>query len=120
MAKAPVPGSYERDAAGNVKPKDPSVTVIVDGTKHTARIGEVTARMASEIRRETGMSSRALFAAAGDDPDLDIVAALVWIARRQNGEPSIAFGDVLDEIGYDSEIEAADIPAEEDEDSPEA
>lgn len=91
----------------------------VNSKAYTMRLSELTAKDSAALRRQTGMSTRLLLSAASTDPDLDTVAALVWLARRQAGD-EVTFDDVAEEIGYDADIESVEEPAEEDPDSPEA
>jgi hypothetical protein len=75
------------------------------------------------LRKETGFSWAGLGRELTRDPDIDLLAALVWLARRIEGD-EVTYDSVLDEIGYDSELEVKvedkrTKPAEGD-DSPEA
>lgn len=92
--------------------QDFALTVTVDGTAYTVRAGELNSRDITNLRRETGFSFRGLMDAAAKDPDIDIVAAIVWLARRKAGELLLSFEMVASEIGYDSEIELVDEPGE--------
>ncbi len=47
-----------------------------------------------------------------------MIAAVVWLARRQAGE-KITFDEVAEAIGYDAKIAPVETAAAEDEDSPE-
>lgn len=97
----------------------PTLTIDVNGKRYTMRTSEMTARDAAMLRKQTGMSARLLLSAAATDPDIDVIAAIVWLARRQTGE-DVTFDEVASEIGYDLEIQLAAEPAGEDPDSPEA
>jgi hypothetical protein len=97
----------------------PHITVSVDGVKYSLFPQELSARDTTDVRRATGMSFRFLMEAAGKDPDLDVVAAVVWLARRQAGE-SVTFDEVANAIGYDANIENVTDPVEPEPDSPEA
>jgi len=113
MATAPLPGTSRRAAADEV-----TLTVKVDGTPHTFRPTEMTARLVGDLRRATGMGVNGLMQLAiGDDPDIDILAAIVWMARRQAGE-AVTYETVADSITYDSDLEPVDEVADEDPDSP--
>lgn len=118
MATAPQPGASRRAAAAL---DDIAITVVVDDVAHVFRPGEMSALDASALRKEAGMSLRSLLSQINDDPDLDVVAAIVWLARRQAGNPA-SFTEVAEAISYQSTISAGDdAPAvEEDPDSPEA
>lgn len=99
MANAPRPGVGRRADADTL-----TVGVRVDGTDHVLRPNEVTARQAGMLRRETGFSFRRLMVEAENDPDLDVIAAFVWLARLQAGE-DVSYATVADALGYESEIE---------------
>lgn len=116
MAVAPRPGAGARADAEKA-----SVSINVDGVTHTFYPAEVSARMASEVRAATGRSLRAVLESAEDDPDLDTIAVLVWLARRQAGERKLPFAVVADSLTYESSVEAAEAaPDDEVPDSPEA
>lgn len=84
---------------------DSSIIITVDGTAYELRPNEINALDSQACRRETGMSVRALLATAQDDPDIDTIAALVWLARRQAGEPSLAFETIAATISYGSSFD---------------
>ena len=94
----PIPGKKKNTA-------DVVVSLTVDGNTYEIRPSEIDGRLAMQIRRATGASLRSLLEIAGDDPDIDVIAALVWVARRQSGE-DVEFDDVAATITYGSEIEA--------------
>ncbi len=110
MAPAPDPGAARRAAA--------HITISVDGTIYTMRPSELSAADGAKVRAATGMSLRSILAAAQTDPDLDVIAAVVWLARRQAGE-NVGFAEVAEAIGYDVKILPVETAAPEDEDSPE-
>lgn len=97
---------------------DLGLSVQVDGTTYTVRQGDMTSIDVMHLRRETGYSFRGLMVAAARDPDIDVIAALVWLARRQAGELLLGFEDVALEIGYDVDVEL--VEAEPEADPPEA
>lgn len=114
MATAPRPAAGRRAEA-----EDTTITIKIDGESYTVRPSEVTAKMAGQLRKQSGMSVRSVMVAAGDDPDLDVVAALVWLARRQRGE-KVTWDEVAEAITYDSDLQTDAEPEVEDESSPEA
>lgn len=95
--------------------KWPDIVLTVDGERLVVRTGEVSAEDAAAMRRETGMSLQSVLRAATEDPDVDVIAALVWLARRQAGTPQ-PFGDVARSIRYDTPIEADETAARDDAD----
>lgn len=84
---------------------DEGLTITVDGTAYTVVQGDLTSLDTMALRRETGYSFRRLLEAFRDDPDVDLIAALVWLSRRVQGERMLSFAEVADEIGYDVEID---------------
>lgn len=93
------------------------IVVIADGKRYALRPNEIPAVDSAACRRATGMSARGLLEASRTDPDIDTMAALIWLARRQAGEPYLAFEDVAASITYettfDHEISAGDEDADE-------
>jgi hypothetical protein len=87
------------------KQDSPGLSVSVDGKTYTVRESDLTAHDARALRLETGMSWRGLLDVASKDFDIDLLAALVWLARRLEGETDLAYEQVLDEVGYDSDLE---------------
>lgn len=117
-AQAPRPGAARRADAENT-----SITIKVDGKAvGTLRPNELSAKDAALLRRETGMSLAGVLRAGMADPDIDVFAAMVWLARRQAGDETVTFEEVAEEFTYDRDYEQSEDPAEaiEDPDSPEA
>ncbi len=87
--------------------------MIVDGVTYTLRVDEISALDAAALRRATGSSFAGVMRAAQEDADIDVVAALVWLARRQNGEEHLTFEAVAAELDYstDLDFEEADAKA---------
>ncbi len=81
------------------------ITIKVDDDAFELRLDEINAVDSTAVRNATGMSLRGLLDAAESDPDIDVIAALVWLARRQGGEPRLAFATVAAEINYDSSFD---------------
>lgn len=96
-----------------------SFAISLNGKTYTLKFGDLTSLDTMALRRATGMSLRALMQAATEDMDLDIVAAIVWLARRTHGERTLTFDAVAAEIGYDVDLDVVTPDASED-DSPEA
>lgn len=91
------------------------ITIVVDGEDYTVTAGDLSALDTMALRRETGFSFRSLAASLQTDPDVDLVAALVWLARRIDGEQMLSYAEVARDIGYDAEIDV-----KEDDTEPEA
>lgn len=94
-----------RDAIGA------GIRITLDGVAYTVHIGEVSALDSAALRRATGMSMAGLLKAIGPDPDIDIVAALVWLARRQDGETGLSYEEVAAAITYESEMATENLDA---------
>lgn len=100
---------------------DIGLKIKVDGKTYTVRQGDLTAMDANALRRETGHSFMGLMRAFGTDPDIDLIACVVWLSRRTNGERGLSFEEVAEEIGYDVDIDLVGEPGpEEHGDDPEA
>ena len=115
MATAPRPGAARRKEAENA-----SITVKVDDAAYTMRMAEISARDTGDLRRATGMSVAEVMVCAQESPDLDVAAALIWLARRQNGEPKLPYDDVAGDLTYGSDFDLEEDSEADDEDSPEA
>jgi len=87
---------------------DAGIAVMVDGVRHQVRMGDLSSMDAAHLRRETGFSFRGLMMAAAKDPDIDIIAAIVWLSRRLDGEALLDFETVAREIGYDADVDLAE------------
>lgn len=109
MAKAPDPRQHARRKAVQEKatkpPSDDQIIVVVDGVRHVFDHHEMNALDVRDLRRATGMSLGKLLEALSDDPDIDIIAAIVWLSRRQHGEPKIKYELVVQQIGYDTDLD---------------
>ena len=86
------------------------MSVTLDGQTFTVQMGELTSLDTMALRRATGYSFIGLMRAAQKDADIDLIAALVWLARRTHGEPVLDYEDVAGEIDYasDFDIDVAD------------
>lgn len=95
--------------------------ITIDGEAYEVRLGDVTSTVTRELRRATGMSFNQVINLVQTDPDSDVIAAFIWIARRLNGE-QIEVDDVVvtyaQILGDDFEV---DMPgARKEDDGPEA
>lgn len=97
------------------------VSITNHGVTYEARLGDVTPQIARELRRATGMGFYQLMEALAESPDIDIVSAVVWAARRIKGElvdiddVNIGYHDMLAD-GFKVDVAATN----EDTDNPEA
>lgn len=84
------------------------VRVKLDGEIYEVRYGDVTSEIIRELRRHAGYGFNGLAAAMKVDPDVDIIATFVWLARRVAGE-DVAFHDVV--VSYRQLMEDFDVEA---------
>lgn len=74
----------------------PALEITVDGKQHVIRFEDFSALEAREFRREMGCG---LASAFSDSPDLDTIAALLWLHRRKTN-PKLKYEDVAKELTY--------------------
>lgn len=98
------PQDYRKKQAVD-KSLDEGVTIVVDGKDYTVVAGDLSALDTMALRRETGFSFRSLIMSLQSDPDVDLVAALVWLSRRIGGEQMLSYAEVARDIGYDADID---------------
>lgn len=103
MATAPTPGVGRREAAAAL-----TITIKVDGKPYTLHVSDLGGTHARMIRQATGHSLKWLMDQAAADPDIDILAALVWLARFTAGEVNLTLADVEAELTYDADFEIVD------------
>jgi hypothetical protein len=99
---------------------DEGVRMVVEGTEYVVRIGDMSAPVAREFRRNYGASFNALRDELAGDPDLDSIAAFMWLAKRLEGE-TLDFDEVT--VSYAQMLDGFEITTagpSEVEDSPEA
>lgn len=95
--------------------------ITIDGEAYTVRLGDVTSTMTRELRRATGMSFNQVMNLVQTDPDSDVIAAFIWVARRIAGEKVdvddvvVTYTQLLDD-GFDVSLPGA----REEDDGPEA
>lgn len=99
MGLAPTPGRVSSAGAD-----EHSIVFQIDGADFTLYPNLVDSAGARAVREQTGMSYRKVLANLEDDPDIDLVAVLVWVARCQAGE-KINFDEVAAGIDYTSKID---------------
>lgn len=101
--RPPLTKKHTRDSKANQDAAlDMGVTLTLDGKPYTVRTGDLTALDARELRRQVGLSLPQVIAGAmSDATDIDILAAIIWLARYVNGERTLTYEDVAGEIGYD-------------------
>jgi hypothetical protein len=65
---------------------DSGLRITVEGEVYDVRLGDVTPALARELRAAIGMGPLQLINATGIAPDVDLLSAFVWLARRIRGE----------------------------------
>lgn len=94
-----------RRRAGKAQDDSPGMRIEVDGRTYVVREADLTPRDVAALRRETGFAGWVgLAAEAQRGFDLDVLAALVWLARRIDGELTVSYESVLDSLSYQSEL----------------
>lgn len=83
------------------------MTITVDGEAYTVRLGDVSPTLGREVRRIYGVGVRGFFGQLAHDPDLDLVAGFIWMARRIRGE-YVELEDVESQLTYAS-LDNADV-----------
>lgn len=73
---------------------DRGIRITVEGDVFEVRVGDVTPALAAEFRRQTGMSFNRLMETIAQDPDIDVLTAFEWLARRVRGESDVELSDV--------------------------
>lgn len=85
-----------RDAA-----HDQGVRLTIDGRVYEVRHGDLSALDVRALRREVGVSFVGLIDELNDAPDVDSIAAFMWLARRLEGEKALTYEAVAAEVDYD-------------------
>lgn len=83
----------------------------VDGTVYTAYFGELSALDLLELRRQTGFTSNSLLRAWDDDLDYDVLAVVVWLARRIGGEKRLTYAEVAQHVRWGMDNTSGDVLA---------
>lgn len=96
---------------------DQGISIKFDSKTYTVRMGDLSANDTMALRRATGMSFMAILSLPPAQFDIDVIAAIVWLARRVDGEYGLEYETVATLVGYDSDIDVVDTPED---DSPEA
>jgi|RhiMethySRZTD1v2_1073278.scaffolds.fasta_scaffold697804_2 hypothetical protein len=91
--------------AARKKALNEKLAIRVDGTVYTLRVGDMTALDDHALRTQYGMPFEGMVQAmAAGDRALDLMAAIIWMARRTNGEELLTYAEVAAEIGFDVDI----------------
>lgn len=87
----------------------------VDGVDYDLDFSDLTAIDAKDFRREVGTPLASVLT-GGVDADIDVIAGLVWLARRKH-QPSLTYTEVAQSISFTSDLDVN--PVEEAEPNPE-
>lgn len=80
---------------------DSGMTITLDGETYEVRIGDITPSLARAVRREFGCGPQSLIRQLAADPDIDLLAGFIWLARRIRGE-GVDLEDVEAGVSYAS------------------
>lgn len=88
-------------------PAQPGAMLItLNGQSWTISPEDVTPRDAAALRRQTGFAGFiGLQAEISRGFDIDVLAALIWLARRRDGETELLYDQVLDAMSYDDDFD---------------
>lgn len=92
-----------------------AVKITVDGVAHILDYSELTAIDSKDFRREVGIPLASVLTDK-EDVDLDVIAGLIWLARRKN-EPGLTYETVARSVTLTSDVGLVDA---EEEPAPEA
>lgn len=76
---------------------DQGLRITLEDEVFEVRVGDVTSAMARELRTKLGFGPMQLIRQCAIDPDIDLLSAFVWLARRIQGD-MVRFEDV--EVSY--------------------
>lgn len=76
---------------------DQGLRITLDGEAFEVRVGDITSALARDLRAHVGFGPMQLIRQCAVDPDVDLLSAFVWLARRIGGE-LVRFEDV--EVTY--------------------
>lgn len=66
----------------------------LDGKWYEVTIGKLDSKLARELRTHIGIGPMQLIAQCATSPDIDLLAAFVWLSRRSDGDV-VAFDEVV-------------------------
>jgi hypothetical protein len=76
------------------------VTITLGEDTYVVRLGEITPALARSLRDTLGYSARKLVELIGTDPDIDVLAGIVWLARLQRGESKVTYDEVASKLTW--------------------
>lgn len=85
----------------------PGMKIDLNGKSYIVRESDLSPRDIAALRRETGFAGWVgLASEAQRGFDLDVLAALVWLARRIDGD-IVPYESVLDEMSYQGDVDVS-------------
>lgn len=97
---------------------DQGLRITMEDEVFEVRVGDITSSLARELRAKIGFGPMQLIRQCAVDPDVDLLSAFVWMARRIGGE-MVRFEDV--EVTYAQLLsDGFDVDAPGEEPDPEA
>lgn len=87
-----------------------TLVITVDGKEYKVKLSQLTAIDAKDFRASVGVSLAQ--AIAGGSGDLDVIAGLVWLARRKI-ERGLPYAKVAASLTYESDIDLSEPDATE-------
>lgn len=83
---------------------DTGLRIVADGEVYEVRLGDITPSIAREVRREFNMGPQRFLATMAADPDVDLLAGFMWLARRIRGEYA-DLETVMEDVGYNTMLQ---------------
>lgn len=90
----------QRAAQRAATERGPVLSAIVEGKTYSLTPKDMTALDVRALREQAGYSYNGLARQAARDMDVDILAAIVWMARRIDGERDLTYDEVAGSITH--------------------
>lgn len=101
----------QADKAAREKALKSGLRITVDGQAFQVRAGDLSALDELELRRTIGCSFMGLVQQVANDPGYDLLAAVIWLARKTGGEPDLTYREVASEVHFGDDIDLEEIDA---------
>lgn len=111
VKKAPSVGRVKDEKK---KALDQGIKVTWNGVDYAVCLGDLSSLDTQALRREVGLSFLGIIKALNADPDIDLIAAIIWLRRRINGEVTLSYNEVAGQIDYNTDIDIAEHEADPD------
>ena len=90
----PSKAAQQRQVEKDRQDLGPFISVTVEGTDYLLASRDMTGLDVRAMRDQCGHGFATLLSLALTDMDVDILAEVVWMARRINGEPQLTYDEV--------------------------